>query len=259
MTWLNASALDAWAADSFSNRRFDAELALLGVGLGLALEALRAAAARRPGGPLVALGLGLTAWNFLFMQQYRDNRIPRDDTVSFPHVAENSAAITSELLGTPLAWPANWIWAWRHDAPSSYYDRMVGKRLFAGPGDLDGVIDLGAEATDALAAEGWGVRVRCGDQICRGLRKEARVFAPLDRPEPLEVRVRACGAGALALTVGGQRLAEWPLQAALENLRVRVPAHYWRRGHNPLVLEASEGGWAAVDRLEFERTGPPSR
>jgi hypothetical protein len=253
MTWVNASVLDWWAAGSFSNRRFDSVLPFLAVGLGLALEALRAAAARRPGGVLAALGLALTAWNFLFMQQYKQNRIPRDDTVSFPRVAGNSATLLSELAGSPLAWPANWIWAARHDTSPAFYDLMVGKYLFYRQASLQGVIDLGDEAGEALLADGWAAHVRCEDQVCRLVRGRARLFAPLDLPETLDLRVRACGEGALALTLEGRRLAEWPLGAALEDLRVRIPAHYWRAGHNDLRLEVGSGGWAAVDRVQFVR------
>lgn len=253
MSWLNASVLDWWAAGSFSNRRFDSVLPFLAVGLGLSLEALRAAAARRPAGVLVALGVGLTTWNFLFMEQYRDNRIPRDDTVSFPRVAGNNATLLAELVGTPLAWPANWIWAARHDVPPAFYDLMVGKYLFYRQANLDGVVDLGDEAGEALLAEGWAAHVRCEDQVCRLVRGRARLFAPLDLPEPLDVRVRACGEGSLGLAVEGKRLAQWPLGPALADLRVRVPAADWHAGHNELRLDVSEGGWAAVDRVQFVR------
>jgi hypothetical protein len=256
MSWVNASVLDWWGAGSFSNRRFDSVLPFLAVGLGLTLEALRAAAARRPGGVLAALGLGLTAWNFLFMQQYKQNRIPRDDTVSFPRVACNSATLVTEWTGTPLAWPANWIWAARHDASPAFYDLMVGKYLFYRQANLQGVIDLGDEAGEALLAEGWAAHVRCEDEVCRLVRGKARLFAPLDLPETLDVRVRACGEGALALTLEGRRVAEWPLSTTLESLRVRIPAQDWRAGHNALELEVSSGGWAAVDRLQFVQTGP---
>jgi len=259
MSWVNASVLDWWSAGSFSNRRFDSVLPFFAIGLGLSLEALRAATARRPGGVLLALGAGLTAWNLLFMQQYRDNRIPRDDTVSFPRVAGNNAALLAELVGTPLAWPANWIWAARHHVAPAFYDLMVGKYLFYRQASLDGVIDLGDEAGEALLAEGWGPHVRCEDQVCRLVRGRARLFAPLDLPEPLDVRVRACGQGSLALDLEGRRIAEWPLAQAVADLRVRVPSSGWHAGHNELRLEVSDGGWAAIDRLQFVRAEAPAR
>lgn len=254
MSWVNASVLDWWAAGSFSNRRFDSVLPFLALGLALMLDALRAWAARRPGGVLVLVGVALTGWNVLLMQQYREYRIPRDDTVSFPRVAAGSATLLADLVGTPLAWPANWIWAWRHDAPVALYDVMVGKYLFYRQASLKGLVDLGDDAGEALLADGWGARVPCEGQLCRLVRQEARLFAPLDEAESLDLTLRACGLGTLALAVGGVQVAEWPLAPALADLRVRVPAHQWRRGHNALRLRVSPGGWTAIERIQFRPT-----
>lgn len=256
MSWVNASVLDWWAGGSFGHRRFDSVLPFFAVGLALALDALRAWAARRPGGALLAVGAAFSAWNFLLMQQYREYRIPRDDTVSFPRVAAGSATLVADLVGTPLAWPANWIWASQNDVPAALYDRMVGKYLFYRQASLKGIVDMGDDAGEALLAEGWGARVPCEGQVCRLLRREARLLAPLDEAETLDLMVRACGEGTLALSVAGGPLAEWPLTPALADLRVRVSAHQWRRGHNPLRLRVSPGGWSAVERIQFRQTEP---
>ena len=74
--------------------------------------------------------------------------IPRDDTVSFPGVAENSARLLAGVAGSPIAWPANWIFAARHGLPAARYD------LLAGPGRArrDGrarAIDVGDLGRDA--------------------------------------------------------------------------------------------------------------
>jgi hypothetical protein len=254
MSWVNASVLDWWAGGSFSNRRFDSVLPLVAPPLALSLETLRGLAARRPGVLLAAGGVALTLWNFLFMQLYRGNHIPRDDTVSFPRVAAGGATLVSELAGAPLAWPANWLWAARHDAPVALYDRVVGSYLFYRQGSLRGLVDLGDGTGEALLGEGWGARVACEGAWCRLLRREALLYAPLDLPETLDLTLRACGEGDLALSVNGARVGEWPLEAPLADRRVRVPANLWRRGLNRLELTVSAGGWSALERVQFRQT-----
>ena len=66
----------------------------------------------------------------LLMAQYRDGRIPRDDTVAFPRVARNAAATVSAAAGSPTAWPANWIFAARHGVSAARYDLLGGVDLF---------------------------------------------------------------------------------------------------------------------------------
>jgi hypothetical protein len=252
MSYVNVCSGDWWAGGSFSNRRFDSCLPLLALGLARALAFLRDVVARRPGAALAAGGLVLTVWNLLFMEQYRQNRIPRDDTVSFARVAENNADLLAEWVGTPLAWPANWLFAAGYDLPAAKYDRMVGQYLFYRQNNLGGVIDLGDDRVDpALLAEGWTARTPCEDEICRGIEGRARVFAPLDVPETLELAVRAAGSGTLTVEVNGARVAESPLAPALDLTRVHVPASFWRRELNEIALTASPG--SVVERLVFTR------
>ncbi len=254
MSYVNACSGDWWAGGSFSNRRFDSVLPLLAIGLAATLAALARGAARHPWGGILAAGGMLVCWNLLFMQQYRDNKIPRDDTVSFPRVAENSAELVASQVGSPLAWPANWIFAWQHDVPADRYDTAVGKYLFYRQENLGGVIDLGDQRSDpALLAEGWGARALCEGEVCRSVLGQARLFAPLDVPETLDVTVRAAGKGALGIDVNGARVANLPLDTPLANLRVRVPAAAWHRELNQITLTASPAGEALVDRLVFER------
>jgi hypothetical protein len=254
MTWVNACSGDWWAGGSFSNRRFDSALPMLALGLALALRALAAAAARRPGIVLLAGLLALSTWNLLFMQQYRENRIPRDDTVAFPRVVANNADILSSLVGSPPAWPANWLFALEHGLPAQKYDLMVGKYLFYRQNNLGGVIDLGDDRSDpALLGEGFSPRLRCEGAVCREVLGRARVFAPLDVPETLDVTVRASGSGSLGVAVNGQDVAELPLLPALTDLRFRVAAPLLRRELNELCLRVSPGGAVALDLVRFER------
>lgn len=253
MSYVNACSGDWWAGGSFSNRRFDSVLPFLALGLAASLDGLRRLVARRPGLLLAAAGLWLTLWNGLFMEQYRRNLIPRDDVVSFASVTENNAALLAQAVGTPLAWPANWIFALRHAAPVENYDRAVGKYLFYRQNNLGGVIDLGDDRADpALLLEGWARRRPCQDAVCRAIEGGARLLVPLDVPEDLDMLVRAAGEGSLRLALNGHALAELPLRPALAEHRVRLPKAWLRREQNELSLVAS-AGTALVDRLVFER------
>lgn len=259
MSYVNVCSGDWWAGGSFSNRRFDSVLPILALGLAAALVRLKQVAARHPGWLLTAAGGLLVLWNLLFMEQFRRNLIPRDDTVSFPRVAANNAGVLAEWAGSPLAWPANWIFALRHDLPAERYDLLSGKYLFYRQNNLGGVIDIAEDPRldAALLAGGWSVRHPCGGARCRDVEGRARVFAPLDVPETLDLAVRAEGSGDLFLAVNGKPLAEWPLAPDLAELRVRIGGSYFHREANELVFTTGPGGWARVDRLVFERVPAP--
>jgi hypothetical protein len=255
VSFINASSGDWWAGGSYSNRRFDSVLPFLGVGLGASLAALRRAASRWPLGVLAAAGALLVLWNGLFMEQYRRGAIPRDDTVSFPRVAENSADLFATAVGSPVAWPANWIFAVRHRLPADRYDLMVGKYLFFMQNNMGGLVDVGADPAQdpAVLAEGWGVRSPCAEAVCRSVEGRARLLAGLDAPEMLDVTVRASGSGRLRTLVNGTAVGEVALAEGLEYLAARVPAARWRPGLNEVVLETSPGGTALVDKVVFSR------
>lgn len=258
MSYTNASSGDWWAGGSYSNRRFDSTLPFLALGIGATLAALRRLAARRPGAVLAGGGAALVLWNVLFMEQYRRGAIPRDDTVSLARVAFNSADVFSTAFGSPVAWPANWIFSLRHGLPPDRYDLMVGKYLFFMQNNLGGVIDVGADLglDQALLGEGWGVRTPCAgavDGACRPVEGRARVFAALHAAETLDLTVRAGGTGRLRVLVNGVAVAERTLADGLEDVTARVPGARWRSGLNEVALEADAGATAAVDRLVFRR------
>ena len=258
MTYTNASSGDWWAGGSFSNRRFDSTLPLLAVGLGASLAALRRLAARRPEAVLAGGGAALVLWNVLFMEQYRRGAIPRDDTVSFARVAFNSADVFAAAFGSPVAWPANWIFSLREGLPPDRYDLMVGKYLFFMQNNLGGVIDVGADPglDQSLLGEGWGVRTPCAgaaDGVCRLVEGRARLFGALAVPETLDLTVRAAGPGRLRVLVNGVAVAERALTEGLEDVTARVPGARWRSGLNEVALEADPGGSPQVDRVVFRR------
>jgi hypothetical protein len=245
-----AGASGPWAA-----RRFTAALPLLAPGLALTLDTLAGTAARRPGRLLAAAGALAVAWNLLFMEQYRHGQVPRDGTVSFPAVAENNARLLARLVGSPTAWPANWVFAWRHGLPPDRFDLVAGKRL---PKDAAGArdVDVGEPGTDAaLLLDGWSVRHFCEDAVCRDVDGRARLLAPLEEPGEFALSVRATGEGLLAARVNGQDRGAMPLGAGLEVLR--FPAGSWGR-LNEISLSLPRGGRARVDRVRLERPGGAS-
>lgn len=252
MSYVNACSGDWWAGGSFSNRRFDSTLPLLAVGLAYAVSWAFVVTRRRPDLVLVAFAGVVVLWNALLMAQYKQVRLPLDETVSFARITENAAAIVQTTTGTPLAWPANWIFAAAHDLGAGRYDLMVGKYLFYRQQNLGGVIDLGDPRADpALVGPGWGVPRNCENVQCRTVLMEARLAAPLDVPEALEVFVRARGAGVLQLAVNGTGVAAFPLRERLSESSVRVPREGWRRELNDLVFKVE--GSADVDRVRFVR------
>ena len=252
MTWVNASAGDWWGGGSFSSRRFDSVLPVLALGLSLALLALLRALQRRPGLVLAAGAGALTIWNLLFMGVYRDERIPRDDVVSFTLVTERIAEALGDAAGTPLAWPANWFFALRHDLPAAKYDLMVGKYLFHRQNNLGGRIDLGdIRADPALLGEGWGPLVPCQGEVCREVLGRARAFAPLYDASALELTVRAAGAGWLIVAFNGHPLGRLPLEPALSERTLRVPRALARRELNEVALAVAPEDHALVDHLQL--------
>jgi hypothetical protein len=229
----------------------DATWPLIGLGLGLAIERARSAVARRPGSALAVAGAALVLWNFLLMQQYRAMRIPRDGTVSFARVAGHSADTVARLVGTPMACPANWVFAARHGLPVRQFDSVVGARIFAGG---RAVIDLGDDRVDpGLLGEGWLRRSPCEGGICREVSERSRILAPLAVVAPLDVTVRARGRGTLRLAVNGSTVAAFPLSPSLREHGARVAAHLWRRGVNEIGLSVGTGDTVSVDLVTLDR------
>jgi hypothetical protein len=254
ISYVNACSGDWWAGGSFSNRRFDQALPLLAVGLAHVVAGLVEATRRRPGAALGALlGLAVT-WNGLMMAQYRLNRLPLDETVSFARVAENAAGLVQQGVGTPLAWPANWLFAARLDLDPGRFDLMSGKYLFYRQNNLGGALDLGDPRADpALVGPGWGAPRNCENVQCRAVLTRGRLFAGLDVPEPFELAVRARGRGTLRLEVNGTGVGAFVLGERLAEHRLQVPRQRFRRELNELGFVRDADGVADVDRVVFSR------
>lgn len=231
-----------------------AALPLLVVGLARTLGAVERLAQRRPGAVLAVLGFGLGVWNALLMAQYRTGRLPVDDTVSFARVAENGASILSESVGTPLAWPANWIFAARHGVSPAEFDRRAGARLFAGPGQRAALLEAGDPRTDPVFfSEGWTSARPCEDALCLGVMGTGRLFLPLERKEPLTLRFRLRGEGQALVAVNGVGVGGLRLPQRLEERRLGIGAERFERGLNELTLQAPAGSTVWLDWIACER------
>jgi hypothetical protein len=227
-----------------------AGLPLLAPGLAALLAGLARTARTRPGWIVAAAAALAVLSNLLFMQHYRDGTVPRDDTVSFPQVAESSARLVSETVGSPVAWPANWLFATRHGVEVGHYEGVAGVDLLA-PG-RESVIDLGRLEQDAaLLRDGWGVRRYCGTEVCRDVEGRARVHFPVDVPRAFDLTVRAFGEGELTVMLNGVAVIRSALPSSLGTHSARVPRARVRKTLNELELTVSPGGRCVVDRLVF--------
>jgi hypothetical protein len=238
------------AASPPGRAAFLAGFPLLAPGLATVLAALARTARTRPGWIVAAAGALTVLSNLLFMQQYRDGTVPRDDTVSFPQVSESSARLLSATVGSPVAWPANWLFARRHGVEVFRYEGVAGVDLLA-PG-RESVIDLGRLEQDAaLLREGWGVRRYCGPEVCREVEGRARVHFPVEVPRPFDLTVLAFGEGELTVMLNGVAVIRSALPPSLGTHSARVPRARVRKTLNDLVLTVSPGGRCVVDRLVF--------
>src|SRR5262245_29475299 len=242
-------SLRPWWAGGFANARVLPALPFIALGLAALLGALRETARRRPMRLAAAAAGLLVAWNVLRMAQYRAETIPRDDTVSFPAVAENSARLLSAAVGSPVAWPANWIFAARHALPAARYELVAGQDVLAGGRTRIALGDLEAEA--AFLGEGWSVRHPCGSAVCREVEGRACLFLPVVDARPADLRVRVHGSGVLRLLLNGRTLSPMPLASAPTEWAAAAAG--LRPGLNELVFEVSPGGQALVEAVTVTR------
>jgi len=257
MTWVNMCVGDWWGGGSFSNRRFDSLLPILGLGLAAALDALARALRRRPALILAGVAVPCLAWSLPLAEQRRRGLLPAETGVAFGALARNSAQLVSDAVGFPTTWPASWIFALRHDLPPSRYDRLVGKYLFYRQSSLGERIEIGAPGDELLLAEGWGeVEQAKGDRV-RRVSARARLLAPLDLPETLAVRFRLAASGAapvgVVLRVNGAEAARFVAAPAFEEREALVPAAFWRRELNDVELACD--GELLVDWARIARPG----
>jgi hypothetical protein len=217
-------------------------------------EALRTRVARAPLAAVAGLLALSIAWNLLFMEQYRRNLIPRDDTVSFVDVAANNAALFSRAFGTPACWPASWLFALRHDVPLDLYEAAVGLAPSFAGGDTE-TIDMAVPPSSVLLVRGWPAPVACGESACRVLVDDADLLLRLPGAASIEVSVRMSGSGAVELRVNGVGSGALPVPVDMADVRVRLGAAPWRRGYNRLRFAPQTGASVKVSRIVLRQVG----
>lgn len=253
-------AIDTEAADTAL--RTATWLPFLSPGLATCFASVRRWTVRRPARVLTVAGLGLVGWNALFMEQYRLLLIPNDDTTSFARITANSARLLARAVGTPMAWPANWIFQARTGIAAHKWDAVAGRRLFGDAAAAQTVIEIGdddsAFAPDApLLGSGFGAPRTCGRGWCRDLYDRGTILLPLQNPGngDLTIRVSARGDGVLHIALDRPAaFVAQDLTEAMDAVPLRVGARAVAPGIHVLTLEVQGGGKATLDRITIERT-----
>jgi hypothetical protein len=255
MSYVNACSGDWWAGGSFSNRRFDSLLPVLALGLAASLEASVDFVRRRPGTTLALSCLPFVLWNLTLVAEVRQGLAPRDDTVFFPELAGSGARVFNAALGSPLTWPASWLFAFQTGRPPGQYDLLVGRYLFYRQNNLGGHVAV-VEGDDALLGEGWRERETHEGLPARRVRGRSRFFAPLDIPEDLEISFRAAASPPgqeVSVLVNEREAGRFWAAPLWGEGRLLVPQAFWKRELNDVVLLARGDLW--ISSIDFERTG----
>lgn len=255
MTYVNLCSGDWWAGGSYSNRRFDSLLPLFALGLAAAIDVARATLRATPRLAVAGAAVPFVLWNGVLVEQVRRGLVPFDDTVAFPTLVGHGARLVADAVGSPTTWPASWLFAWQQGRPPGQYDRLVGRYLFYRQNNMQGHVAVAAPGEEAMLGEGFGpITLRDGVPV-RAAGERARLFAPLDVPEELELRVKAQGEGTVSVRVNACDAGAFLADQTLREHRVRAAASCWRRELNDVVLLPAGELW--VNAVDFVRVGRP--
>lgn len=239
-------AVAPFLADGGHAGRWDAALPALAFGLATAWDAFSARLLARPAWVVALAAVLLGVPNLLFMEQYRDAP-RRDDTVRFPDVAEGNARRFADAVGSPVAWPANWIWSAATGLPAARWDLLSAQRLDPRHRVHIDIGDLQQDATFLL--EGWSVRHACGDAVCREVEGRAEMAVPLESAAGRLI-VRGVGPGALRVFANGRDLGLIALGVEVGDVTIPLPAA------GPLLrltFEAAPDTHVQVDAIGLDR------
>jgi len=263
--YVNATVADWWGGGSFGARRFDSALPILALGLGTAIAFGTNLVRRYPRAVVACAVAAVIGANALLMEQYRKERIPVDDTMSWQAAAEAGLEDWFDGFGYPFSFPMNWLFALRYDRPRTQYDILVGKYLFHRMGGLDGLIDLGP--TDPpFVGNGWS-GLRDWKERPRAVRlvssEGAGLFVPVFRPEPLRIFIdcavpEGVEPSPVDIRLNGTRLRAFVPTAEMAEQSMTAQRELFRRINllEIVPLSPAPGPVLAVDRIRFERLEP---
>jgi hypothetical protein len=198
-------------------------------------------------------------WNGAVLAATWRGSVPIGTTVAFPRVVGAAAQVVSDAVGSPMTWPASWIFSWREGVPPGQYDRLVGRYLFYRQNNMGGRIDLGSAEDAAMLAEGWGEVQESGGRKGRVVSSRARLFAPLDVAEDLRIVFRATALDfptTFVVAVNGHPVGRVRIEVTVTAAAAEAPAVLWHREINEVTL-APEGGRLLLEEVAFERPGAP--
>jgi hypothetical protein len=254
MTYVNMCVGDWWAGASFSNRRFDSLLPIFACGIAAILDVGAGALRIRPWLAVAAPATALVLFNLLLPSQSSPGRA---SAPSFSRLAGGAAARLSEGVGFPTTWPASWLFAARHGVSPARYDRLVGRYLFYGQNPVGDRVGVARAEHEFLLGPGWDEAAGFLGRRARRARDCAVLFAPLDQPEDIELRVWAAAErpAEVVVKVNGREAGHARIGAGWEELAVAAPARLFRRELNDVAL-CSDGGGLHVAAVRFARVSP---
>jgi hypothetical protein len=267
--YVNGSAWSWWFDWSFSARRFVDCTAPFVVGIAFLIERGRRLAQRyprlAPHAALVLAVLPLVAMNLELTRAVSKGkqRVGQPVEAAKLYAGSLSRFLTSieGSVGMPTSWPANWLWAIRHDTSPGNYEEVVGhERLIISNHDYRKPktrtvekVELGQKPVlDELGAGGWTGPEKVDGRDAAWAKDGARLLLPLFLDEDVELVLvaRAAEGAAPALLVNGDRheLTE-AAPGAWQNLSVKPSL---RVGTNDLEIRCNTPGpCLAVAQLQL--------
>lgn len=243
--WYTNAAIEAWSGGaSFGMRRFVGALPFLAPGIALAGSWTMHALRRHTWVIAVMAVAALGIYNHFLLVQHRGLWADPGAAVSWRTVWANSAALLQDHYGHPFSIPANWWFAWRHDATATQYD-LLGTRLMDGA-----ALDLRGQLLRAHLGEGWGTRRRddykedsaftAVEKVCSILlplkadtnyRVELEMAVPIELPNPQRA----------SFSLNGESIAEIVMSdKGWNSIPLLLPAQFTQNGINTLTIQFTE-------------------
>jgi hypothetical protein len=272
--YINGAVATWWGGSAFGGRRFDGCTLFFVLGLAALLEG----ALRRPAVATACVLAPFLVVNAVLMREMATGRLGTGEGISADRL------MTLHRIGNPFSFPANAIFAWRHDVSPAFYDQ-VGLRLYDGF-----TIDMGEEDDDRFLMGGWSGRERGRFGSYRwGIGRRSEIAIALVGPryvspdEPRQFPAYALSFRAspynfsgnlpqvLTIDINGRRLAERTLDPGFLDYTFDVSPAFLKRSVNVITLAyaqarspqaAGRGGddrplAVRFDRIQLSRKARP--